>query len=207
MACETKQFIDYINCHITEIVNHINEQFHNSKDFIKAKILHEIKGYLEPLPIHYEWQYDGCPYDCSGELVYDGYVSLNQTISDFLANEYSGQKVPTYESGRGFNYLTYGDKLSDFTRSLADTIMYNSVKSQLENVFDIVIDAELFSEIMDDYYNINYIECLADDFFTYEIPIDFVDIGQMKLIQLTKGKKKKTPNFFHILYHDSTSGD
>lgn len=132
MAGETKQFSDYINCHITEIVNHINEQFHNSKDFIKAKILHEIKRYLEPLPIHYEWQYDGCPYDCSGELVYDGYVSLNQTISDFLANEYSGQRVPTYESGRGFNYLTYGDKLSDFTRSLADTIMYNSVKSQLK---------------------------------------------------------------------------
>ena len=73
--------------------------------------------------------------------------------------------------------------------------MYNSVKSQLENVFDTTITDELFSEIMDECYDTIYTECLADDFFSYEMPVDFAGIGQMKLTQLIKGEKKKTPNF------------
>lgn len=108
--------LEIIKDHTEEIAKKINEQFELEKESIKEQLLDEIKGYITPVPSHYEWTRGDCPYDDSGELYVDGLVSLDQTIAEFLENEYTGEKEATYESHRGFYYECYGDKLCYVTR-------------------------------------------------------------------------------------------
>jgi len=178
------RYSNYIEEHAEEIINKVNSQFELSKEFIRAKFLHYIKQYLKPIPEHFEWYDDGCPYDHSGELIQTGYINLNQTISEFLENEYTGDKEPTYESGWGFRYLTYGDDLSQLAMEIGETIMQNTMQQILEEAFNKTISEDLFTEIMDISHDTIYDECLAGDFFFYEVAVEFTNIGHLRLRQL-----------------------
>lgn len=178
-----------INCvkdHTDAIAERVNEQFQIEKESIREKLLHEIKEYITPIPIHYKWEHDGCPYDDSGILEPNGTVNLNQTIAEFLENEYTGQKVATYISGSGFYYLNYGDELSYLTREIESDILERTTRKYLEELFDERIPDDVFEEIICDYHDDIYDNCLAFEFFSYEAAMEFVDIGNMKLSDLVE---------------------
>lgn len=164
---DNSKCVEYVNSHVDEIVEYVNECFDQSKEFIKARLIRRIRDELSPTPVHYEIKYVYDPYDHSGILVEDGYISLEQTVGEFLENEYSGNKKDTYESGRGWNYLTYGDEISYDTLDMASDIMFSSIRRHIENHFgENLSDDELedIRESCSDFDDI-YVDCKAYDFF------------------------------------------
>jgi len=184
MGSNANIYCRYITDNLDKVAARVNKQFESSKKSIKAQILQEIRKYLSPIPVHYEWEYDGCLYDYSGVLKENGYVSLDQSISEFLEKEYSGCTEATYVSHCGLRYLTYGDLLSEFTYGIGEDILQKSVRRLLEEKFETTIPDELFYDIMDECHDIIFDSCLASEFFTYETPVNFIGIGQLKLSQM-----------------------
>lgn len=80
---DNSKYIDYVNTHVDEIAVYVDECFEQSKDSIKEKLICLIRDYLSPVPIHYVIKNDHNPYDSSGILVDQGYVSLDQTVKNF----------------------------------------------------------------------------------------------------------------------------
>ena len=169
----------------------IDDEFERQKEEIKDGILDEIKSYLSPVPTHFVWEDDGCPYDHSGIIVEDGVVDLDQTVEDFLMLEYTGTKMPTFESGRGWNYETYGDFLSQYTFDIGSSIMVEEIQQFIEEQFKTELPKNLlqyydydgaFNYIYSDIYDI----CMAWKFFYYESVLEFLgtSIGKMLLSDL-----------------------
>ena len=123
-----QQCIDYIKQNEDEIAEYVNSLFLAQKDVIREKILESLAAMLNPIPTHYEWRSNDCPYDYSGELYEDGKVSLEQTVSEFLESEYTGASRATYVSHYGLSYNTYGDSLSDDTLEIGCSIMTDGIK-------------------------------------------------------------------------------
>ncbi|MGN0466865.1 MAG: hypothetical protein ACI4F9_11050 [Lachnospiraceae bacterium] len=187
-----KVYSDYVNNNVELIAEEVNRQFEISKDWIKAKIIRKIREYLTPIPAHYEWEEDDCPYDHSGRIVKNGFVSLNQTIDEFLENEYSGNTEATYISGMGLQYNTFGNELSYYTIEIAGEIMYSSIGRHIEKHFNISLSDDELEAVRDkcgDFDRI-YDICLATDFFCYEAAIEFTKIGNRKLYQVVKKRNK-----------------
>lgn len=185
-ASDISKYVEYATANAEDIGKIVNMQFEEAKGVIKAKLIEQIQVYLTPIPTHYKWEYDGCPYDYSGRLVENGTIDLDQTVSDFLESEYSGNTEATYVSRMGLRYNTYGDELSYETLNIACNIMLSSIHKQLEKHFEEKISTELFSEIReecDDFDDI-YDNCLAFEFFSYEPAIEFAGIGNIKLSQI-----------------------
>jgi hypothetical protein len=177
-----------VNSHVDEIAEYVNECFDQSKEFIKARLIRRIRDELAPTPVHYEIKYVYDPYDHSGILVEDGYISLEQTVGEFLENEYSGNKKATYESGRGWNYLTYGDEISYDTLDMASDIMFSAIRRHIENHFgENLSDDELedIRESCSDFDDI-YVDCKAYDFFCSMGAAEFVGIEDMQLKDIVK---------------------
>ena len=97
-----QRYANYVNSHVEEIARCVDARFEKNKIQIKSKMVEEIKSYLTPLPVHFEIKRDDNPFDRSGVLVEDGEVILNQTVMEFLQNEYTGNKTATYISGMGW---------------------------------------------------------------------------------------------------------
>ena len=76
-----QQCIDYIKQNEDEIAEYVNSLFLAQKDVIREQLLESLAAMLNPIPTHYEWRSNDCPYDYSGELYEDGKVSLEQTFS------------------------------------------------------------------------------------------------------------------------------
>ncbi len=184
---DNSKYVGYVNSHVDEIAEYVNECFEQSKEFIKAKLIRQIRDELSPIPVHYELKYVYDPYDHSGILVEDGYISLDQTIGEFLENEYSGNKKSTYESGRGWNYLTYNDEISYDTLDMASDIMFSAIRRYIENHFDKNISDDDFTDIRD--FDEIYENCKAFDFFNGMGAVEFVGIENMLLKDIVrKGK-------------------
>lgn len=165
-----QQCIDYIKQNEDEIAEYVNSLFLAQKDVIREQILESLAAMLNPIPTHYEWRSNDCPYDYSGELYEDGKVSLEQTVSEFLESEYTGASRATYVSHYGLSYNTYGDSLSDDTLEIGCSIMTDGIKDFVqrnagipcerfsrEEFFDIKTECNEFDPIYD--------ECRASDFF------------------------------------------
>ena len=71
------QYINFVNDNIEEISNLVTKNIENSRNDFKKFTLVKIKECLDPIPTHYRWQPDDCPWDHSGELIKDGQVNLN----------------------------------------------------------------------------------------------------------------------------------
>ena len=186
MTTIVNQCIEYINNNYEEIVNAVDTQFTVTKEFITAKILCEVRKYITPIPEHFVWENDGCPYDYSGIIRVDGVVDLNQTLYEFLENELTGAKKATYISNYGFHYTTYGDILSYFTLEIAEYILQKTTKQYLEEKLDVCLSEQEFQDVMDDCHDIIYDECIASDFFLWEGAIEFLNIGERSLISIAK---------------------
>ena len=191
---EYAQYAEYVANNTGMFMEEVNKSFERSKDLIKGRILNEVRKILTPVPEHFEWRRGGCRYDSSGYLKENGLISLNQTLSDFLDNEYTGASMPTYESGHGLNYCKYGDDLSMFTLDLACNYMRQTIKSIIESKFNISLTEEDMFTIgkdCDDYDRI-YDECIASEFFSWEGPVEFCGIGDMQLSEIIGKKHNRT---------------
>ncbi|MBQ7431330.1 hypothetical protein [Butyrivibrio sp.] len=187
---EYEQYAEYVANNTGMFAEEVNKSFERSKDLIKGRILNEIRKNLTPIPEHFEWSRGECRYDSSGYLKEKGLISLNQTLYDFLNNEYTGASMPTYESGHGLNYCTYGDDLSIFTLDLACNYMRQTIKSIIESKFNISLtedDMLTIGEGCDDYDRI-YDACIASEFFFWEGPVEFCGIGGMQLSDIISKK-------------------
>lgn len=185
------KIIKMIQNHCMEIAEEVDKQFYIQKETIRAIILDEICDYLSPLPTHYEWYYDDCPYDFSGLLRKDGKVSLEQTISDFLFYEYTGEKEATYMSHMGFYYCTYGDELCYIGMKISHDILLSTTYEYLKNMGTSLtnlseqdLKAAFKDDVVDAIYDEIYDNSLAMEFFFYEAIIDFLDIGEIFLWKL-----------------------
>lgn len=182
-----EKYITYIDENVEQLAVFVNELFEKRKDEIRQKLIDIITGYLDPIPTHYEWYYDGCPYDFSGDIKEAGEVSLDQTVIEFLENEYTGGKTPTFTSGRGWNYDTYSDSLRYDTMDMGYDIMLKTVQRELEKHFGVSLtDKDMnditFARDFDDIYD----ECLASEFFFPEFVVEYVGINDIKLSDLVK---------------------
>lgn len=188
---DKEKYAEYVNSHTEEIAEYVNSCFEESKDFIKAKIIKQINKYLSPVPVHYEWELDDDPYDHSGILVQNGLVNLSQTLSEFFENEYTGKKMPTFESGRGFDYETYGDDLHYFSLELGCQMMNSGIKRFLEEEFGEALSEEDFGVLQDecDMFDEIYDSSITSDFFWYEGVLDFLEIGGKSIQSVMKNSK------------------
>ena len=180
------KYIEYVNSNTENIANYVNSSFEETKDFIRAKLIREIRGYITPPPAHYVWEYDGNPYDCSGIIVESGVINLNQTVKEFLENEYSGNHEATYTSGMGWNYNTYGDELSCDTLEIGCGIMLSAIRRCIETEFSITLSDDEFEQIKVSCGEFDpiYDNCFASDFFHAEFAIEFVGIENIKLADI-----------------------
>ena len=177
------KYIEYVNSNTEDIANYVNSCFEASKDFIRAKLIRKIREYITPTPTHYVWDLDDNPYDYSGEIIKDGLIDLNQTIKEFLENEYSGNKEPTFTSGMGWHYNTYEDELHYYTIELAGDIMLSAIRRCIETKFSVSIsddDLEQIKESCGEFDEI-YDNCPATDFFWACLAVEFVGIENVKL--------------------------
>lgn len=191
---EYEQYAEYVANNTGMFAEEVNKSFKRSKDLIKGRILNEIRKILTPIPEHFEWCRGECRYDSSGYLKGKGLISLNQTLYDFLNNEYTGASRPTYESGRGLDYCTYGDDLSEFTLELAGNYMRQTIKSIIESKFNISLtedDILTIGEGCDDYDRI-YDECIANKFFSWDGAVEFCGIGDIQLSDIISKKQNRT---------------
>lgn len=185
---DNSKCVEYVNSHVDEIAEYVNECFDRLKESIKARLIRRIKDELSPTPVHYEIKHVCAPYDHSGKLVEDGYISLEQTVGEFLENEYSGNKKATHESGRGWNYLTYGDEISCDTLDMASDIMFSAIRRHIENHFGENLSDDEFEDIREscsDFDDI-YEDCKAYDFFCSMGAAEFVGIEDMQLKDIVK---------------------
>ena len=157
-----QQCIDYIKLNEDEIAEYVNSLFLAQKDVIREQLLESLAAMLNPIPTHYEWRSNDCPYDYSGELYEDGKVSLEQTVSEFL------------------------ESLSDNTLEIGCSIMTDGIKDFVqrnagipcerfsrEEFFDIKTECNEFDPIYD--------ECRASDFFWATAAVEFAGIDKMTL--------------------------
>lgn len=169
----------------------IDDEFIKQKNEIKEGVLAELKSYLSPVPTHFVWEDDGCPYDHSGIIVEDGVVDLEQTVEDFLMFEYTGTKRPTFVSGSGWHYETYGDFVSQYTFEIGSDIISEKIKGFIEEHFKAALPEKLskfydhdavFDCIYDDLYY-ECFDCVGWKFSYYEMVFEFlgIDIGNMVL--------------------------
>ena len=88
------------------------------------------------------------------------------------------------------SYDTYGDRLSQFTLEIAGEYMHQIIKSIIEDRFNVSLSEDDMFTIIDDCDDFEpiYDACIAYEFFWWEGPIDFCDIGEMKLADIAKKK-------------------
>lgn len=178
-----QQYANYVNSHVEEIAKCVDACFEKNRIQIKSKIVEEIKGYITPLPVHFELKKNDNPFDHSGILVEDGDITLDQTVTDFLQNEYTGNKTATYISGMGWSYDTYEDELGYFTLETGLEIMLSTIRERIESHYCVKFSDDEFEDIKfacNDFDDI-YTDCIAYEFCAPLEAIEFIGIGDIEL--------------------------
>ena len=180
---DIQQYTNYVNSHVEEIAKYVDARFEKDRAQIKNKIIEEIKGYITPLPVHFERKRDNNPFDRSGVLVEDGDIDLNQTVEEFLQYEYTGAKRATYISGMGWSYDTYGDELGYYTLEMSYETMVSVIRGHIESRFCVKLSDCEFEDIKcacDEFEDI-YMACMANELCFPSEAIEFIGIGDMEL--------------------------
>ncbi len=174
---DNQLIIEYVNSNIKNIAAYVNSCFESSKDSIKESIIKVLKDTLTPIPVHYVLNYRGS----HTELIEDGIIDINQTVKVFLEDEYT-------EEYRYSGYVTYGDRLSEYTIQIAETIMFPAIRKCIEDHFKIQLSDEDFELIRDECGSFDeiYDICLASEFYFFEKAVNFVKIGDLKLKEIIK---------------------
>ena len=184
--------IEYVNSHTNELAKSVNAEFDTQKEQIKEKLIDEIGNMIYPLPVHYEWYFDEyCSFDHSGELEEKGKINLDQTVMNFLENEYTGEWIASYENGRGKNYVTYGDELSYLTLGIGGIIEHETIKKTLEHEFSVSLSDDDMENIrtscneFDEIFDKSY----AGDFYFSKNAVAFCGIQNMTLREIYENNK------------------
>lgn len=192
-----KKYAEYVDTHTEEIAKKVDIAFEEQKENIKEKIFDWIANCFDENGAcnQYKWYKDYCPWDFSGEVKLDGSVSLEQTIEEFLRDEYTGQWEASYTSHYGKNWKTYGDDLSYATLDIGWDIMLGAIKKAVEEEFKTTLSDNDMSCIRDECdFDSVYDECRANEFFCWEGAVEFVDIRDIELrdLLLSRGFKCET---------------
>lgn len=150
----------------------------------------------------YDILYGTCPYDFSGELRANGYLTKDTTIEEFLEN-YTGNWMPTFESHYGKNWRTYNDELAEEGFALAEYIMKTVLQKKISEIDD--LNEDELDELMDLIYDNFFDNSVVSDYFL-DVPLafdfkemfynDFVKIGEKEKELL---EREKT-NFYKLNY-------
>lgn len=133
---------DYVKTLADEI---LNERFDEICDAVNAEIAEmkdDVRTYLSLLvgnacdwgndTPHFKWKSDGCPYDHSGVVEQQGNIDQNITIGAFF-DEYTGERRATFESGHGWNYISYSEALTEDIPSIEFYIMKKAIKKKVDS--------------------------------------------------------------------------
>lgn len=149
-----KQLMDNLD----SISSEIDEEFEKREDsiiqYISFYMCNRYGSKAEDIN-EYEWYYDDCPYDHSGELKKVGFIHSDITVEDFF-DHYTGYWTPTFESGRGKHWETFLDNLSYETLDVGESIMWHVLNKKIEAVTDELNDDEFWmlrDEIHDEFYD------------------------------------------------------
>lgn len=181
-----KIYLDFIDEHFDDIVKYVNTYFDNQKEDIKLELIRELKSYLDPMPVHYEWESDDCPWDYSGIIKEDGIISEDITVREFLEEEYTGNKTATYCSGYGFSYDRYEEKLSHKTMEIQGKLLVKAVKLYIEQNMNCNISKDDMESLIDitSWFDDIYGDSVAGDFFFSPTIAEYVGISEMTLKQI-----------------------
>lgn len=185
---DLERYVNSIYSNHDKLVTLVDSNFKNSKNELKDYFIHKIVEFFETPLIHYNWMYDGNPHDMSGIIISDGIISLNQTILEFLTNEYTGNQVATYTSNYGWNYPTYGDIFLEYSLEISNEILSSTIKNFIENRFKVIFSDEDFDSISEDceYFDDIYTDSIASNFFDYEYVLKWLGIDQILLKTIIK---------------------
>jgi hypothetical protein len=174
-----KQIQKCFQDHAKEIAEQINRDFIEKKEEFRLVALGVIKDYITPVPPHFEL--DGKELKCKGT------IDLNQTISNFLSNEY----LPPFFAGKNATWWEFQcqkisqmkPKYEDFFRFEIHNIVFEIVEKRIESIL-----AAEFPEYegLGLYYNLfayvqNSVPVQVFDFWT---AIDLLEIGDVSLKDL-----------------------
>lgn len=178
---EMEQIQKYFQDHAKEIAEQINQDFIEKKEEFRLVALDVIKSYITPIPPHFEL--DGEELKCKGML------DLNQTVSNFLRNEY----LPPFFAG---NNATWWElqcqkisrtkpKYEDFFRFEIHNIVFEIVEKRIESILaaefpeyeGLGLYCNLFAYVQ------NSVPVQVFDFWT---AIDLLEIGDVSLKDLKK---------------------
>ena len=182
--------VQYIEDHLKEVCQAVDDKIEESSDEIEKQIFDYIRAHVNVNTKHLEWDFDGCPYDRSGILVEKGTIDLSQPLKVFLNEEYTGQRIPTFESGCGWHYERYEEPLSNLTLEIGETILDNIVKTMIGNQFHINMEEEiakdevLFLNIMDEVHDDIFDGTLVLHFFSYEFVLEWLGIEDITIQEI-----------------------
>ena len=185
MDCE--KYIEYVNNNTESIEAYVDTCFEEGKEFFRAKLVKLIKDSITPLPPHYILtHYNDPPYDHSGELVEKGIIDTSQTVEDFLANEYVGAWIATYEKGMGKEWPTYEDSFREDTLDWGNSTMISAIRKCIETEFSVSLSNDEFEQIAHGCNDFDDIidNTKASDFFYPSMVAEFVDILNLRLSEL-----------------------
>lgn len=176
-----EQIQKYFQDHAKEIAEQINRDFIEKKEEFRLVALGVIKGYITPVPPHFEL--DGEELKCKGT------IDLNQTISNFLSNEY----LPPFFAGKNASWWEFQcqkisqmkPKYEDFFRFEIHNIVFEIVEKRIESILaaefpeyeGLGLYCNLFAYVQ------NSVPVQVFDFWT---AIDLLEIGDVLLKDLKK---------------------
>lgn len=176
--------VQYIEDHLKEICQAVDDKIEESSDEIEKQIFDYIKKHVKADTKHLEWDFDGCPYDHSGILVEKGTIDLSQSLGVFLNEEYTGQRIPTFESGHGWHYECFEDLLSELTIDIAENILKKITRAFIEKHFGIQLNEDIFDEILDKVHDLIYYDTLVSSFFSSEFVLEWLAIEDITIQEI-----------------------
>ena len=190
-------YSDYILNNLDDFIEAVNDTFSAAKEKLKPWLIKLIADEASDKDLkHYEWDpesEDGAWFDHSGHLKKIGDIDLNESILSFL-EEYTGEWYPTYESGRGKEWQTVEDSISQDTIEKAEIIMTGAVKNLLKERFPGEDITEEGLHYCDEWHDRVYDDCPAYDFFCVQGALEYVGISAdttvRDIIELAGQQKK-----------------
>ena len=150
-----------------------------TEDFVKNYIVNYLKelfkdGELERYEVDYSWG------DNSGILEEDSYIRPTITLDELL-EEYTGNSIPTYISGYGFDHTTYMYDLSEKVREDLYELEFNIYKKLMHEKYSDLSDEDI-EDVYGELFDFHYDNAEFEFFKVYKE----LDISNMTIIELLK---------------------
>ena len=151
--------VQYIEDHLKEVCQAVDDKIEESSDEIEKQIFDYIKKHVKADTKHLEWDFDGCPYDHSGILVEKGTIG-------------------------GWHYECFEDLLSELTIDIAENILKKITRAFIEKHFGIQLNEDIFDEILDRVHDPIYYDTLVSSFFSSEFVLEWLGIEDITIQEI-----------------------